>query len=126
MNDDASSLADATFDFHPTPMQRQQSLYDRYAETGPVVATVIGRPRLEEWLAGAGGNPGPDANPGVLDLDDHMGGFMTGFIAGTMAGIHRGGDSDDAAAIGEFDGVGEQVQHDLEERPLVGDDPGQF
>ena len=54
-----------------------------------------------------------------------MTGIMTAIIA-SMAEFGRGADRDPTAAVGESDRIGQQVQHDLEERALVGDDPRQL
>src|SRR5215469_552424 len=117
-NRDPCSLPDMTFDLHDAAMQRQQSFHDRHAEAGPVVAAVVGRARLKERLAHPRQILFPDADPGILDRDDDSVRFPAAL------GARR--DRDLAAAIGELDRVAEQIEHDLVQRALVGDDRGQI
>src|SRR6266545_3991575 len=107
---DAGPLPDPALDGDVAAMQRQQPLHDREAEPGAVVAAVVGGARLEERVADARQILGIDADAGVGDGD------RDGAALVTRAHRHL------AAAVGELDGVGYQVEHDLVERALVGHD----
>ena len=74
------------------------------------MAAIIGAARLEERLADARQIVVADANAGVLDHDQDIGGF------------NSGDDGDAPSAIREFHRVGNQIQQDLLERALVGHD----
>ncbi len=64
---DAGALAEPARDLDLAAVQRQQSLDDRKAEPGAVVAAVVGRARLEERIADARQIVAADADAGVLD-----------------------------------------------------------
>ena len=56
-------------------VQRHQALDDRKPEAGAVVAAVVGGARLEERPADARQIVGADADAGVLDRDQDVGGL---------------------------------------------------
>src|SRR3984885_12971136 len=86
-----------------------QPLDDRKAETGATVTAVIGRARLEIRLADAGQVLVTDADAVVLDRKQDARRF------GASADRHL------AAAIGEADRIGQEVEQNLVQRALVGD-----
>src|SRR5262245_3650052 len=113
-NGDAGALPKPALDANVAAVQRQQALDDRNAEPGAVMAAVVGRARLEERIADARQVLG-------VDTDARVGNGHRD-AAALVARAHR----HLAAGIGELDGVGDQVEHDLIERALVGDDVGQI
>src|SRR5215510_332366 len=112
---DARALPDPAHDLELAAVQRQQALDDRQAETGAVVPAIVARARLEERIAHARHILGVDADAVVLHRDRDR-------AARSSLGAHH----DLAAVIGELDRVGNQVEHDLAQRALVGDDQWQL
>src|SRR4029077_13031576 len=107
---DPGAFADPATDRDVAAMQLDQTLDDREAEPGPVMAPVVGSARLEKRPADPGQVLLADADAIVLDHDrDH----------GALGG---GADFDAAAAVGELDRVRQQVYQNLLEGALVGDD----
>src|SRR5262249_28507960 len=105
---DARALSDPAHYLDLAAMQRHKSLNDREPQSGSIVATVIGRARLEERIADARHVLAVDPDAGVRDRHRKGAAFMPG------------ADRDLAATIGELDGVGDEIEHDLVERALVG------
>src|SRR5262245_6191757 len=110
----ARALTDPAHDLDLTAMQRHQPLNDREPQSGSIVATVVGRARLEERIADARHVLGVDPDAGIRNRHCKRSALMPG------------ADRDLAAAIGELDGVGNEIEHDLIERALVGDDVRQL
>ena len=90
------------------PCSADQAFHDRQAEAGAFVAAVIGLPRLEERIADPRQIVGADADAGILDREHQPG------------ALDARRKPSPAAALGELDGVGHEVEHDLLERALVG------
>src|SRR5215471_595199 len=111
---DARALTDATRDLDLATVQRHQPLDDRKPQTGSVMAAVVGRTRLKERITDARHVLAVDADTGVRNC------HRKGRALGPRA------DRDPAAAIGELDGVGNEIEHDLIERTFVGDDVRQL
>jgi hypothetical protein len=105
----ACALADSAANLHLAAVQPHQTLDDRQSKAGSAVPTVKGGACLEVRLADAREIFIADANAGVFDDEGHVPGFR--------ASTKR----DFAAAIGEANGVGKEVQQDLIERTPVGD-----
>src|SRR5439155_11077932 len=89
-------------------MGLDQALADRQPEAGAAVEACRASVGLAERLQGPLQLLGAHADAVVLDFE------------GEPAGrVERGADIDPAAVMREFDGVRQQVEHDLLDRPLV-------
>src|SRR5580704_9739990 len=108
------ALAYAAADVEIAAMQSHQPFDDRQSETGAAMSAVIACPRLEIRLADAGEILLVDANAAIFDHERDV------------PGVHAGTDGDLAAAIGEPDRVGHEIDQNLIDRALVGDHVRQF
>ena len=95
------ALVDPARHHEVAAVERDQRLHDRQAKPGALVTALIGLAGLEERIADPLQIVGGDADAGV----DHAQRQMRPF--------HRGRHRDGAAAFGELDGVGNQIEHDL-------------
>ena len=111
---DAGALPQPAADIDPAAVQRDQPLDDGQAEPGAVVTPVVARARLEERIADAGEIVVADADAGVLDGEHDD------------VAVDLGADRNLAAGMAELDRVRQQIEHDLVERALVGDDVRQL
>src|SRR5580704_18056814 len=107
---DASALAEAAADREFAAVQPHQAFDDGKAQAGAAVAAVVGGAGLEIWFADPRQILVADADATVLDHE------------GDAARLGAGADQNLAAAVGEADRARQQVEHDLVERTLVGDD----
>src|SRR3984885_4054126 len=94
-------------------MQGDQALDDRQAKTGAFVPPLIGLAGLEEGVADPLEIVGRDAHAGI------------GAAKNQPRSVDRGGSRHPTAALGELDGVGDEVQHDLLERARIAVHEGQ-
>src|SRR5215468_10544430 len=111
---DTRALTDPARDLDLAAVQRNEPLHDREPQPGSVGATIIGRTRLKERIADACHVLAVDADAGVRDAHRKVRALLPG------------ADGDPAAAIGELDGIGNEIEHDLIERAFVGDDVRQL
>src|SRR5262249_60388954 len=100
----ARALPQPALDLETPAVQRQQTLDDRQAQAGAVVATVVARSRLEERIPEVRQILRADADPVVLHGDHDS------------SALRPRADRDPTAPIGELDRVGKEVEHDLTER----------
>src|SRR5580700_1831383 len=107
---DAGPLADPAADREFAAVQPHQALDDGKPQAGAAMAAVVGGAGLEIRLADPRQILVADADAIVLDHE------------GDIAGLGAGADQNLAAAVGEADRVRQQIEHDLVERALVGDD----
>ena len=107
LDGDDGALAEPALYRHFTDMQRHEALHDRKAETGPFVTALIGLAALEERRTDALEIVGRNADAGVADAQREL------------RARHRGGHRNLAAALGELDGVGDEIEHDLLEGPGI-------
>ena len=88
-------------------MQGHQTFHDGESETGALVATLTGRAGLEEGIADALEIVGRDAHSGV------------GHAKHQVRSLHLSRNRYPAATLGELDGIGYEVEHDLLEGARV-------
>src|SRR4051812_44406787 len=100
-DDDGGPLVEPAVHGHLAAVQRDQALDDGQPEAGAFVAALIGGAGLEERIADPLEILRRNADAGVADAQ-----FQP-------RSLDRGGDGDGAAALGELDGVGNQIEHDL-------------
>src|SRR5580693_5847109 len=107
---DAGALADAAADREFAAMQPHQALDDGKPQARAGMAAVIGGAGLEIRLADPRQILVADADAAVLDHE------------ADVARLGADADRNLAAAVGAADRVRQQIEHDLVERTLVGDD----
>src|SRR5580700_108556 len=107
---DAGALADAAADREFAAMQPHQALDDGKPQARAGMAAVIGGAGLEIRLADPRQILVADADAAVLDHE------------ADVARLGADADRNLATAVGEADRVRQQIEHDLVERTLVGDD----
>src|SRR5580692_3422456 len=107
---DAGALADPAADREFAAVQPHQALDDGKPQARAAIAAVIGSAGLEVRLADPRQIFVADADAIVLDHE------------GDVARLGAGADHNLAAAISEADRIRQEIEHDLVERALVGDD----
>src|SRR5580704_1535605 len=107
---DAGALADPAADREFAAMQPHQAFDDGQPQTRAAMAAVVGGAGLEIRLADPRQILVADADATVLDHE------------GDVARLGAGADQNLAAAVGEAERVRQQIEHDLVERTLVGND----
>src|SRR6202451_1315915 len=107
---DAGALAHPAADREFAAMQPHQTLDDGKSQSRAGMAAVIGGAGLEIRLADTRQILVADADATVLDHE------------GDVACLGAGVDQNLAATVGEADRVRQEIEHDLVERTLVGDD----
>src|SRR3981189_1749837 len=101
---DSGSFIDLALYNYLAGMQLDKSFSDRQPEAGSFVPPLIGLARLEEGTTDPLEIVGRDADAVIGDAKHQP------------RALDTGGNRHPAAALGELDGVGHEVQHDLLER----------
>src|SRR4051794_37175681 len=109
LDGDGGALAEPALYRQFAEMQRHQALHDRKSEAGAFVTALIGLAGLEERRADALEIVRRDAYTGVADAQRKL------------RTRDRGCDGDLTAALGELDGVGDEIEHDLLEGTWIAD-----
>src|SRR6185437_5244051 len=109
-NRHARAFAEPASNTHFAVVQTDEPFDDRKAETGTIVAAVIGRARLEEGLAQARQIVLTDADAGIFDREHEL------------AVVARGADRDVAVTRRELHCIGNEIDQDLVDRAPVGHD----
>src|SRR6185503_12887331 len=113
-------LAGRALDLDPPAHELDEPLRDGEAEPGPAVAAGHRPVGLDEGLEEPALRLGGDPDAGVAHLDPHDGGRVRAGRA--LAGLEPDADLD-LAAVGELDGVPDEVRQDLAKAPGVAGDP---